>query len=117
MPSTPIIPSLPEISFPPIPSNAAVSLSRGRPRLLGRLRNLHAPGGIQHRLDDVVIAGAAADVAFELVPDDGFVELAAMAMHDVDRRHDHAGRAVTALQAMIVAERRLHRVQLVALGD
>ncbi len=40
-----------------------------------------------------------------------------MAVHDVDRRHDHARRAVSALQAVIVAERRLHRVQFVAPGD
>ena len=40
-----------------------------------------------------------------------------MAVHDVDRRHDHARGAIAALQAVIVAERRLHRMQLVALGD
>ena len=40
-----------------------------------------------------------------------------MAMDDVDGRHDHARRAEAALQAVIVAECRLHRVQLVALGD
>ena len=40
-----------------------------------------------------------------------------MAVHDVDRRHDHARRAEAALQAVIVAERRLHRMQLVALGE
>ena len=91
-----------------------MSLAR---RLFGRLRDLHASGRIQHRFDDVVVAGAAADVAFELMADGGLVELAAMAVHDVDRRHDHARRAIAALQAVIVAEGRLHRVQFVALGD
>jgi hypothetical protein len=38
-------------------------------------------------------------------------------LHDIDRRHDHARGAIAALQAVIVAERRLHRVQFVALGD
>src|SRR5579863_9688830 len=79
------------------------------------LRNLHAAGGIKHRLDDVVVTGAAADIAFQFVPDGRLVELAAVAMDDVDRRHDHAGRAVAALQAMIVAKRGLHRMQFIAL--
>src|SRR4029078_11574089 len=42
-------------------------------------------------------------------------ELAAVAVHNIDRRHDHARSAVAALQAVIVAEGRLHRVQFVAL--
>src|SRR6185437_575328 len=119
MPSTPISLLPTGVSDPPIPSNAAVSwFSRDcTQRLFGRLRDLHAPGGIQHRLDDVVIAGAAADIAFELLPDGGLVELATMALDDIDRRHDHARGAVAALQAVIVAERRLHRMQLVALRD
>src|SRR5215475_12661486 len=37
------------------------------PALFCRLRDLHPARGIQYRLDDVVVAGAAADVAFELV--------------------------------------------------
>src|ERR1700760_1886384 len=104
IPSTPMFPSLPEILCPPIPSNAAVSkFSDWSERLLGRLRDLHAPCGIQHRLDDVVIAGAAADVAFQLMADRGFVQLATVTVHDVDRQHDHARGAVAALQAVIVA--------------
>ena len=60
--------SLPEFDFRRFHRNSAVSnRSRSRRRLFGRLRNLHASGGIEHRLDDVVVAGAAADVAFELV--------------------------------------------------
>src|ERR1700761_3352922 len=124
MPSTPIV-------FPPYRSlpcrqfhrSAAIDVSERKLRgLFGGLRHLHAAGRIEHGLDDVVIAGAATDVAFEFRADGGFVELAArslsiMASYDVDRRHDHARGAVTALQAVIVAERRLHRMQLVALGD
>src|SRR6202051_654549 len=86
-------------------------------RLFGGLRDLHAAGGVKHRLDDVVIAGAAADIAFELVPDGCLVELAAIAVDDIDRRHDHARGAVAALQPVIVAECRLHRMQLLAPGD
>src|SRR5258706_29781 len=69
------------------------------------------------RLHDVVVAGAAADVAFELVPDGLVVERVALAGHHVDRGHDHAGGAEAALQAVILAERFLHRVQLAVLGE
>src|ERR1700742_4708421 len=121
MPSTPIVPSLPEILFPPIPSNTAVAqfsqFSDFACSSFSRLRNRHASRRIQHGLDDVVVAGASADIAFELVADGGLVEFAAMPLHDVDRRHDHARGAVAALQAVIVAERRLHRMQFVTPGD
>ena len=71
----------------------------------------------EHRFDDVVIARAAADIAFELFADRVLVELRALAVDDVDRRHDHARRAEAALQAVIVLERLLHRMQLAALGE
>src|SRR6476659_4531436 len=76
----------------------AVSNSKncGRWRLFRRLRNLHAPGRIEHRFDDIVVAGAAADVAFEFLPNGLFVEIAAVAVHTIDRRHDHARGAVAA---------------------
>src|SRR5450830_835773 len=89
----------------------------GTGRLFRRLRNLHAAGGVEHRFDDVVVAGAAADIALQLVPDGVLVELAAVAIDDIDCRHDHARRAVAALQPVIIAEGGLHRVQLVALRD
>src|ERR1044072_326781 len=63
------------------------------------------------RLHDVVVAGAAADVAFELVADGLVVEVVALAVYHINRLHDHAGRTETSLQAVIVAERFLHRVQ------
>src|SRR4051812_16695941 len=87
----------------------------------GRLRHLHPPGGVEHGLDDVVITGAATDIALELMAHGVLVEvprsLGCVALHNVDRRHDHARRAIAALQAVIVAERRLHRMQLVTFGD
>src|SRR3954451_17277497 len=45
------------------------------------LREVHAAGGVEHRFDDIVIAGAAADVAFQLVPYGLLVKLAAVAVH------------------------------------
>jgi hypothetical protein len=54
------------------------------------------------------VGGAAADVAFQLVADGCLIQLVAVAVHDIDRRHDHAWGATAALQAKIAA---------VALGD
>ena len=47
--------------------------------LLERLNYLGdiLPGGSHHGLDDVMIAGAAADIALELLPDRLLVEVAA----------------------------------------
>src|SRR5918996_3555417 len=74
----------------------------------------HVRGGRLNRLDDVVVAGAAAQVALEPLADLGFGGRR-VALHQVDRAHDHAGRAEAALQPVMLAERRLHRVQLAVL--
>src|SRR5580658_1685061 len=81
----------------------------GRPRAAA-----HGYGAGRDRLDDVVIAGAAADVAFELLTDRALFEMVAEAVDHVDRRHDHSGSTEAALQPVVLAERLLHRMQLVA---
>src|SRR5690242_20838205 len=43
---------------------------------------LHARGAVLNGLDDVVVAGAAADVAFELVANRGFVQGLALAIDE-----------------------------------
>src|SRR6267378_2694987 len=45
------------------------------------------------------------------------VEFVALAVHQIDRRHDHAGGTEAALQAVIVAECLLHRMQRCAIGE
>src|SRR5262249_37584886 len=69
-----------------------------------------------NRLDDVVVAGAAANIAFELFTDGAIVELVAFAADNVDGRHDHAGRTEAALQSVIFAKRLLHRMQRTVRG-
>src|SRR3546814_19329610 len=67
-----------------------------------------APHGLcpgHHGLDDVVVAGAAADVAFQLVAN-GILVRVRMALHEVDGAHDHARRAEAALQGLMPAEGR-----------
>src|SRR5262245_24509720 len=78
----------------------------------------HRLGAGRDRFHDVMVAGAAADIAFELVADGLLIELVALAPDDIDRRHDHAGRAIAALQRVVLAERLLHRMQrAVRLGE
>src|SRR5579871_2471610 len=68
-----------------------------------------------YRLDNVVIAGTAAQIAVEIGADRGLVRMRD-APEQVDRRHDHAGRTETALQSMMLVKCRLHGVKFVALG-
>src|SRR6476469_7325873 len=77
---------------------------------LGRLRRgrarLHLLSGVLHRTDDVLVSGAAAQVALDALADLllGGVRVVA---EEVDRLHDHARRAVAALQGVVVVERLL----------
>src|SRR5215510_11688821 len=87
-------------------------------RIFERRLFRHRLGPRRDRLHDVVVAGTAADVAFQLMANGVLVEIVALAVHDVDRRHDHARRAIAALQAMVLAECLLHRMQASArLGE
>ena len=70
----------------------------------------------QRRLDDVLVARAAAQVAVQTAPYFGFGRVRVVAQELVDR-DDHARRAEAALQAVLFPERLLDRVQLaVGLG-
>src|SRR6185436_10506496 len=59
---------------------------------------------------DVVIAGAAAEVAFQRLAD-FLLARVGVALREVERVHHHARGAEAALQAMVLFECRLHRVQ------
>ena len=76
----------------------------------------HRLGAGGDRVDDVLVAGAAAEIAFELFADDVVGEVVALAMDQIDRGHDHAGGAEAALQAVMLAEGFLHRMQRRAVG-
>src|SRR5580765_4776641 len=64
-----------------------------------------------NRLDDVVVPGAAADISVELLANGVFIEIVAAATHNIERGHDHPGRAEPALQTVMLPERFLHRMQ------
>src|SRR5215467_2343763 len=61
--------------------------------------------------DNVVVAGAAADVAVELFANGMLIEIVAASPHDVERRHDHSRCAKAALESVIFAECFLHGMQ------
>ncbi len=61
--------------------------------------------------DNVMIAGAAADIAFQTIADLLFGEAFGVRFDQIDRAHHHAGGAKAALQAVMFAEHFLHRVQ------
>src|ERR1700686_681002 len=66
------------------------------------------------RLDDVHVSGTPAQVAFE-TPADLIFRRVWVLIEQICRGHDEAGRAVTALKAMLVPERLLQRMQLAVL--
>ena len=69
-----------------------------------------------HRVDDVLIPRAPADVAFQAMPD-FLLGRIRIAVQNLFRRHDHARRAESALQPVLVPERFLHGVQLAVHGQ
>src|SRR5947208_11545090 len=63
-----------------------------------------------NRADDVVVAGATADVAGKLAANFAFARLW-MLFEQLTDAHDHAGRAEAALQRVMVLKGRLNRMQ------
>src|SRR5690348_354508 len=90
-------------------------LTGGRGRLRGpRLGLGGTQGGCRglDRLHDVLVSGAAAEIAFERVPNLFFAGIW-VALKQIDRRHDHARRAEPALKPVLLPECRLERMQAV----
>ena len=67
-------------------------------------------------VDDVLVAGAAAEVAGDALPDLLLGRLRRV-VQEVDRRHDHARGAEAALEAVLFPEAFLQGVQLAVLGQ
>src|SRR6266498_3671645 len=108
------------VSVPTAPSSAAASPGSGPCAMLhpssGLSRSAHRLRRALDRLDDVVIAGAAAQVPLE--PEaDLLLAGAGAAFDQADRRHDHPWGAVAALQRVVLAEGLLHGVQVAVAGQ
>src|ERR671934_273475 len=63
-------------------------------------------------LDDVLVAGAAADVPLEPAPDLRLGQPVAVRAEELDAGHDHSRRAEAALERVALPERLLQRMQL-----
>ena len=81
----------------------------------GRCPIAHGRGGGADGRDDVVVTGTAADVAGDGVPD-LVVGRVAVAGQQVGGGHDHARGAEAALQAVLLPERGLERMERVLAG-
>src|SRR5262245_22327034 len=75
---------------------------------------LELGGGVLDRLHNLVVAGTAADISGDALADLGFAGLLVLLQQALGR-HDHAGGAEATLQAMLLPEALLYRVQLAAL--
>src|SRR5712691_4141119 len=76
----------------------------------------HARRSFLNRRDDVLVTGAAAEGAFDPMAHIGFSWMG-IAFDQIVCGHDHARRAEAALQAVLVPESLLHRVQLAVRGE
>src|SRR2546427_912945 len=74
------------------------------------------PGRLLHRLHDVLIAGAPAQVAGEPLANVALAGRGFRFQERVRRQH-HAGRAISALQTMLIPEPLLDRAALPAPGQ
>src|SRR5579859_1818490 len=101
--------------FAPTSWVTAMSVSSRRDLGLPGRSRAHGLGRGLHGLDDVHVTGAAAEVAFEALADLVFGRIGVL-LEKVGRGHDEAGRAVAALQAVLVPESLLDGVQLIAVG-
>src|SRR5215813_7977665 len=85
--------------------------------LRGLAHATHGGGARFYRGHDIVVAGAAAQVALKSLADGVLVEIGALPLRQVHGSHDHAWGAEAALQPVVLAERFLHRVEGAVLGE
>ena len=97
-------------------SGAFMADSSSGGRCGGGRRGAHLFSACEHGLHDVVITGAAAQVAFEVRAHVGLGEVR-IRRDERRRAHHHARRAESALQAVAFAERGLHRMQFAVLRE
>src|SRR5436853_3576206 len=98
-----------------MPSGAPASMRAVRAHL-ARSLSTSLLSRVFHSLDDMLITGAATQIAFQPMPD-----LVArriwIAIDNLGRGYDHPGCAVAALQTVMFPEPFLHRMQLPIRGQ
>ena len=70
----------------------------------------HGGSTLLNRFDNVLVTGATAQIAFELLANFSFAGMG-VALAQIDGAHDHARGAKAALQAVMIAEGLLHGMQ------
>src|SRR4029077_8840932 len=100
----------------PMPQTSA-EVRRGcmAPPLLSRV-GAQLLGRVLDGFDDVDIAGAAAEIAGDRLADLRLARIGVLLQEGVAGQH-HAGRAVAALEAMLLPEAFLDRMELAVLGE
>src|SRR5215472_13945954 len=83
---------------------------------IGRSLASHHGCSLDDCQHDVVVTGAAAEIALEILADLPLARIGVV-FDEIERAHDHPRSAEPALQRMVVAERLLHRVQGIAGRD
>src|SRR6266705_1091840 len=86
------------------------------PQIFASVFNLsmHFLRGVLHRLHDVEIPGAAAEIPRDRLAD-LLLARVLVALEERAAGHQHSGRAEAALQRVLLGERFLHRVELATL--
>ena len=103
-------PARPPSPGPAVVGRSSTAVMTALPACRRGVRAAHLGGRLLHGADDVLVAGAAAEVALDALAD-LVVGRVRVVVHQVDRGHDHPGRAEAALQAVHLVEGLLHRVQ------
>src|SRR3954454_8470643 len=96
-----------------LPCDDPLARGGGQGRSAGRARPIMLDSFVPvDRVLDRAVSGTAAQVALQEP-----WQILAFLLGEVGRRHDHSGRAETALKALSFEERPLHRVQLSILSE
>src|SRR6476620_2545462 len=85
-------------------------------RMSARRRPTRVSGRAAHRLDDVLIARAAAEIGRQNL-ENLLVRQFGIGLQRIDRKHQEAGCAKAALERMVSDECVLHRVQFIAVRE
>src|SRR5206468_9185859 len=96
----PVISSGSSFRKTPVPTYRWVTCAIPVTPLPARGRGVHLLGRGQDGLDDVLVAGASAQIAFQPEPD-GLLGEVGVLRDEAGGGHDHPGRAVAALQPVV----------------
>src|SRR3974390_734775 len=83
-------------------------------KIVHRLPRTHRVRSSLNGANNIVIAGAAANIAVQLLANRRLVEVVPVASNHIDGGHNHARRAEAALEPVLLMKSSLHRMKFVA---